>query len=433
MKDTDNRRSFFVEEPIFHSKVYIFESGVRHKQTVVLVHGVSDNASRDWDNVVNTFDKSYHVVAFDLPGFGQSEKKDLVYSIEKYAAFLNWLINTYAKKPVCVAGHSLGGAISLYYAGTYSKNLDRLIVIDAPGILHRSAFFRSYVRFNSEGKISVLRTPINLLDYMVGSTMKSFDSLLMPDNFKKIMNTDIVRKETQNRDARVVAGISLLDTDFSEKIANVSVPTNIIWGEKDTIAPIRTGRLLLGSIPGSTLSIIPDGSHSPMYTNPNELNESLLNCLNGNVIQPKVDIQWNKIVEKQVVLNEKKDIILKGRYDKILIKNSEKIKLLNASANQVIVENSEVTIENSEINSSTSALKAIDSIITITGSNIKGENALIVSNCEFDIAGGKLMGSNSAILSLYDTRIVFSVCKVESLITNRYFHEILNVYENNPI
>ena len=72
-------RSFFVKEPIFDSKVYVSESGVQHDHSVVLVHGVSDQASGDWKNVVDIIDDSFHVIAFDLPGFGRSEKKDMVY------------------------------------------------------------------------------------------------------------------------------------------------------------------------------------------------------------------------------------------------------------------------------------------------------------------------------------------------------------------
>ncbi|MBA4366641.1 MAG: hypothetical protein C0403_03265 [Desulfobacterium sp.] len=431
--EVNNHRVFFAKEPIFNSQIYVSESGMQHDRTVVLIHGVSEKASDDWKNVVDIVDDSFHVITFDLPGFGRSEKKDLIYSIEKYSSFLNWFIGTYTKKPISIVGHSLGGAISLYYAGTYPKGLDRLIIVDVPGILHRSAYFNSFVRLSPSAKNNSSNSPLNFLENVAGTSIKNVDSILMPDNFKEFLNSDIIQNKTKEKDARTVAGISLLDTDYSEIIANISTPTNIIWGENDSIAPIRTGRLLSGSIPISTLSIIPNGSHSPMFTEPAEFNKILLSCLNGSTSIAIKDAPGDRQIEKQIVLNDEKDILLNGTYGKILIKNCERIKLLNATVEQMIIENSEVTIENSVIHSYTYALNAIDSIITITGSSIKGENAIIVNNCELDIAGGKIQGINSAIQSLYNTRILFSVCKVKSMLTDRYFHEILNVYINEPI
>ena len=124
---------------------------------------------------------------------------------------------------------------------------------------------------------------------------------------------------------------------------------------------------------------------------------------------------------------------MEGNYKRILINNCEKVRLLNATAEQVTIENSEVAIENATIQSPTYAIKATDSIVTITGSTIKGENAMIVNNCDFDVAGGKIEGTHSAILSRHSTRILFSVCKVKSTLTDRYYHGVIYVEKNDRI
>jgi len=99
---------------------------MQNDHTVILVHGVSEQGSDDWKNVVDNVNDSFHVITFDLPGFGRSDKKNITYSIEKYSSFLNWFIETYTKKPISLVGHSLGGAISLFYAGTYPNGIKRL-------------------------------------------------------------------------------------------------------------------------------------------------------------------------------------------------------------------------------------------------------------------------------------------------------------------
>ncbi len=431
--EAKNVRSFFVKEPVFNSKVYVSESGMQHDHSVVLVHGVSEQASADWQGVVDVVNDSFHVIALDLPGFGRSEKKDIVYSIEKYSRFLNWFIETYTKKPVSLVGHSLGGAISLFYAGTYPNGIQRLIIADVPGILHRSAYFSSFIRLSPTGQNSDSAVPLYGLEQVFKALLNSFDEAFAPDDFTKWLNADIIRNRTKENDARIVAGLSLMDTDFSEKINNISVPTNIMWGENDAIAPVRTARLLFGSIPNSTLYMIPNGSHSPMITEPAEFNTQLLIYLHGNAGHKNKSFSGSRNSDEQFEISDKEDILLEGHYKKLLINNCGKIRLLNATVEQITIENSEVTIENSTIQSSTYAISAIDSIVTITGSTIKGENAMIVNNCDFDVAGGKIEGTNSAILSRHSTRILFSVCKVKSLLTDRYYHGVIYIYKNKPI
>jgi len=431
--EAKNVRSFFVKEPVFNGKVYVSESGTQNGHTVVLVHGVSEQASNDWKSVVDIVNDSFHVIAFDLPGFGRSEKKDVVYSIEKYSRFLNWFVETYTNKPISLVGHSLGGAISLFYAGTYPNGIQRLIIADVPGILHRSAYFSSFVRLSATGQNSNSPAPLYGLEQVFKSLINSLDEAFAPDDFTKWLNAGIVRNRTKENDARIVVGLSLMDTDFSEKINNISVPTNIMWGENDTIAPVRTARLLFGSIPNSTLYMIPNGSHSPMITEPAEFNAQLIKYLQGNVGNKRNSFSESRNSDEQLEISDKDDILLEGHYKKIMINNCGKIRLLNATAEQITIENSEVTIENSIIQSSTYAISAIDSTVTITGSTIKGENAMIVNNCDFDVAGGKIEGTNSAILSRHSTRILFSVCKVKSLLTDRYYHGVIYIYKNKPI
>jgi len=308
-----------------------------------------------------------------------------------------------------------------------------LIIADVPGILHRSAYISSFVQLSPTGQNSDSAAPLYGLEQAFKTIINSFDEAFAPDDFTKWLNADIIRNRTEENDARVVAGLSLMDTDYSEKINHISVPTNIMWGENDAIAPVRTARLLFGSIPNSTLFIIPNGSHSPMITEPAEFNTQLLKYLYGNAGNKKKGFSGSKKIDEQFKINDKTDILLEGNYKKIWINNCDNIRLLNATVEQMTIENSEVTIENSTIQSSTYAINATDSMVTITGSTIKGENAMIVNNCDFDVAGGKIEGINSAILSQHNTRILFSVCKVISLYTDRYYHGVFYIYKNEPI
>jgi len=64
----------------------------QHSQVLLLVHGVGDDASLIWHELMAFLADEYHVIAFDLPGFGRPGKPNVLYSPERYGEFIHWLI-----------------------------------------------------------------------------------------------------------------------------------------------------------------------------------------------------------------------------------------------------------------------------------------------------------------------------------------------------
>ncbi|MFT4930102.1 MAG: putative alpha/beta-fold hydrolase, partial [Phenylobacterium sp.] len=135
-----------VIETIHQSPLFFLETGDKSKPALVLVHGLGEAASKDWLQVIPALEKDYHVFALDLPGFGLSKGVYFEYSPAQYSETLNWFIDQHvskgsADKPI-VIGHSMGGAVSLYFAATFGHQLKKLILVDAAGILERTTFIK---------------------------------------------------------------------------------------------------------------------------------------------------------------------------------------------------------------------------------------------------------------------------------------------------
>jgi pimeloyl-ACP methyl ester carboxylesterase len=100
---------------------------------MLLVHGGRDHC-RNWDWVAEAFRDRYHVIAPDLRGHGDSQwliggsynQIDYVYDIAQ-------LLRQTQMNPVTVIGHSLGGSISLMYAGLYPETVTKLVAIEGMG------------------------------------------------------------------------------------------------------------------------------------------------------------------------------------------------------------------------------------------------------------------------------------------------------------
>src|SRR5262245_51047290 len=73
------------------------------------------------------------IIAFDLPGFGQSSKPNRPYTLGFFKEVLEELLETLEVGQVRLVGHSLGGAIALLFARAHPDQVERLALL-APAI-----------------------------------------------------------------------------------------------------------------------------------------------------------------------------------------------------------------------------------------------------------------------------------------------------------
>jgi pimeloyl-ACP methyl ester carboxylesterase len=428
-----------VSEPIFNSKVYLKEHGKQHRLTLVLVHGTGSLGAQIWDSVIAELKESFHILTFDLPGFGRSEKANELYSPANYARFLKWVIDTRSSGPVYLVGHSMGGAIALYYAGIYPQSLDRLILIDAAGILHRATYTKAMLdaHFNGElrvGEINLLEKPLSALKNMVNSTIENVDNSLVPEEIGSLLESATFRNAALKGDPIRISGMALIQTDFSVILEKVQVPTIILWGERDTIAPLRTAKLLACVLNQASLSVFSGLNHNPMLEDPETFNTMLIQSILDPVVIPFPKITAGKIDSKprtSRLINDQTDEQLTGTYERIKIKNSRNITLTATVVQQIEIENSEVSIINSLVQGKEFGMRVSNSIVSLTGVKISGENAIQVDNSQLDIAGSVLQGTGSLVRSENKSTIVFSVTKIEGPESNGYVHRIIRLNQGD--
>jgi pimeloyl-ACP methyl ester carboxylesterase len=118
---------------------HVLEWGERRAPMLVLLHGWMDVAA-SFQFLVDAFDRDWHVVAYDLRGFGRSEWNPQGYWFADYVADLDALLDTLAPdESVRIAGHSLGSNVALHYAGVRPERVVELIALDGFGIPSETA------------------------------------------------------------------------------------------------------------------------------------------------------------------------------------------------------------------------------------------------------------------------------------------------------
>ncbi|WP_291865962.1 alpha/beta hydrolase [Bradyrhizobium sp.] len=97
---------------------------------LLLIHGGLDH-SRSWDHVARALRTDFHVIAPDLRGHGDSDwAKGSSYSLADHVYDLAGLVKSEGLEKAAVVGHSMGGMVSLTYAGAFPEKVSRLVVLD---------------------------------------------------------------------------------------------------------------------------------------------------------------------------------------------------------------------------------------------------------------------------------------------------------------
>jgi len=100
---------------------------------LLLVHGGRDHC-RNWDWVASRLRHKWHIIAPDLRGHGDSQwSASGNYAMPGYIYDLAQLIHQLKLAPVTIIAHSLGGMITLRYAGLYPNAVKKLVAIEGLG------------------------------------------------------------------------------------------------------------------------------------------------------------------------------------------------------------------------------------------------------------------------------------------------------------
>jgi pimeloyl-ACP methyl ester carboxylesterase len=126
-------------EPVSHYfyshrlKLQFWDWGTGSKPGMILVHGGLDHA-RMWDWVARALRDDFHVYALDLRGHGNSEwAPGALYTVAEHLLDLSALADIINAFPIYIIGHSLGGIITLFYAGLYPDKVKKIVAIEGLG------------------------------------------------------------------------------------------------------------------------------------------------------------------------------------------------------------------------------------------------------------------------------------------------------------
>ncbi len=390
--------------------LHVREWGKGKPSSLVLVHGLGNRGSADFDPIVPALAEHFHVVSFDLPGFGKSPAANHDFTPEGYAQVLEDVVRTYTTPPADVLGHSLGGAVSLFFAGTRPDLVRRLILVSVAGILHRNALAPRQLA-------APFRERSGLLGHAAATLVNT--TLTVTDR----VDPDSAMAERLARgDSTTGAAVALIKTDFGPALEGIVAPTLLIWGDRDSVAPLRTAHLLDSSIRSSRLAVLAGVGHVPMEERPTEVVELTLTQL-ANARLPLKDTPQPKSPSPVVTCEDETDRVITGRLRRVELQGCQRVQLRDATLERLIAVDSEVSLVNVSIHAARgAALSSSGSTVVATGGSITGEVGMEIDESRLDLAGVTIRATRHPILVREPSHALFSVCSVQGPLGRMHVH-----------
>lgn len=445
-----------IKEPVFKGQAVVYEAGKEHARTVLLVHGLGNNGASDYADQVSWLARSYHVLAVDLPGFAQSDKNSTAYSPATYVAYLKHVADRFARKPFSLVGHSMGGVIVLRYAATHPADLHRLVVVDAPGILHRAAYTGDFLTFVGLGFLqskmgnSPIAGALGKDSFgMVTERLHQILGRVEQTNIdpQKILAMPALREKLLQNDPMRIAGLAVAMEDLSKQIPTIKTETLVIWGKQDTIAPLRTGKLLAQVMPQAQLAVIERAAHEPMRQTPDRFRDLLEPFLKQG-LSPAPAKTRELTRRGSVSCDRQNGQVYEGDYDTLTLNGCKRVVISAARVRELRVLGSSVTIEDSDIGGDSGGLYASNAIIEMTNGRIQGPVAMTLTASRLDLAGVRVEGQRAAAEGIeivapvvegkkpapaVVSSVVFSISRVRSPHTDADMHGYVAVVSGKPL
>ncbi len=247
---------------------------------VILIHGIAASL-HDWDELIPELSRhGYSCYALDLLGHGDSPKlSSRAYQMDWLLDhFSDWMKSLRLTEPAIVIGHSLGGYIALEYARRVSAWTRGFILVDPLySLSHLPPLMRhTYLRPHLSSFI-VGRTPGWMFRFLV-----DMSSMAMGHGTGAIQSLpEKIRAQTALVYTRTSPGVyNVLNNghDLSEHISSISIPSLVVWGDRDqTLAPSSFHRLV-NQMPRAVGKPIRAG-HVPHQSNAGEFNQIVIEYL----------------------------------------------------------------------------------------------------------------------------------------------------------
>ncbi|MFD8983748.1 alpha/beta fold hydrolase [Streptomyces sp. NPDC059564] len=226
----------------------------------LLLHGGAGPQSVEAFAELLASDGRTEVITPTHPGFGGTDRPEGLDGMGGLAALYGELLDRLHLRDVTVIGNSIGGWTAAELALLHSPRVRAVVLVDAVGI-----------EVDGEPVADVFALSPQELSRL------SRHRPLAPEAAPAPPTPQQRAAMAGNRDALAVygGGPSMTDPHLRDRLAAVTVPALVLWGESDGIVTPAYGRAYAAAIPGARFALLPGAGHLPQLETPDRLHAEI--------------------------------------------------------------------------------------------------------------------------------------------------------------
>jgi pimeloyl-ACP methyl ester carboxylesterase len=220
-------------------------------------------------------------------GHGQSEKPVGDYSLGAFATGIRDLLEVLDIDRASVVGQSFGGGVAMQLAYQHPERCERLVLVDSGGLGREVNWMLRFMTLPGSEYVMPVIFPGFVRDWG--------DSLLRTINDRGIRLGRIAEMwsayaslaEAENRQAFARTIKAVIDpggqtiSAMDRLYLASSMPTLIVWGDRDDIIPVGHAYSAHEAVPGSRLVIIEGVGHFPQIEAPEQFVDALVDFIDS--------------------------------------------------------------------------------------------------------------------------------------------------------
>lgn len=245
------------------SIAYLANTVENPRRTLLMIHGFGGNKD-NWVRMAAYLPDDYQLLIPDLPGHGDSSAGSSDdYTVEAQAATLVSFLDKLGIEQVDMAGNSMGGGITAYFAGRYPDRVSSIALYDPAGS----------EKYPSELDAALARGENPLVVKESGDFDRLMDFVLEQQPFLPWPVTSVMEEqaiESQHRNETIFQAI-LSSSDnlvLEDALSAIEGPALIIWGRKDRVLAPENAEVFAQGIRESEVVLLDGVGHVPMLEVP---------------------------------------------------------------------------------------------------------------------------------------------------------------------
>jgi pimeloyl-ACP methyl ester carboxylesterase len=249
-------------------------------EPIVFVHGLGGQ----WQNFLENIPRAAQerrVIALDLPGFGSTPAPRDKITIPGYGRYVDALCEKLSLGRVDMVGNSMGGFVAAEVAIQFPERIDQLVLISAAGITSANIAQRPIL---TVGRIATAMVSYGAARHrQIASRPNSRHmALALVARYPSRLRADLAYEGFFKGAGKAGFDDALracLAYDFRDRLPEIRQPTLIVWGEKDSIIPVKDAAEFERLIPDSRKVVMKDTGHIPMAERPQTFNDVMMEFL----------------------------------------------------------------------------------------------------------------------------------------------------------